>query len=294
MINRAGFIAVLGRPNVGKSTLLSSILKEKISIISNKPQTTREKIKIIHLYKDCQMIFLDTPGIQKPRNKLGNYMEQATLSSLSEADLILWLVDESDYLGTWDKYISELLKKTNIPVMLVINKVDLVENLAKVKSIYADFDFINEICTVSAKNNTNIEFLLDRIYSYMIEGPAFYPEDMITDRSERFIVGELIREKALHYLDEEIPHGIAVEIEKMKNREDKPICDIDAVIYCEKQSHKGIIIGKNGRKLKGIGKSARIEIQKFLDIQVNLTLWVKVNKNWREKAELVKRMGYKE
>lgn len=294
MINKAGFIAVLGRPNVGKSTLLEAILKEKISIISNKPQTTREKIKIIHLYKDAQMIFLDTPGIQKPKNKLGNFMEEATLSSIPEADVILWIVDESTYLGKWDKHIAELLQKQKQPVILIINKSDLIKNLEEVKACYKDFSFIRDICVISAKQNQNMDSVLNKIVDLLPLSPPFYPEDMITDRTERFIVGELIREKTLHYLDEEIPHGIAVDIENMKLRDSGDLYDIDATIYCEKDSHKGIVIGKNGRKLKGIGKQARLEIEKFLGCKVNLQLWVKVNKNWREKETLVRKMGYRE
>lgn len=292
MIKKAGFISVLGRPNVGKSTLLEAILKEKISIISDKPQTTREKIKIIQLYRDSQMIFLDTPGIQKPKNKLGVFMEDETVSSIGESDLVLWVVDESEYIGKWDKHIAQLLSEKTIPVILVINKSDLIKDIEKVKQCYEGLSFIQEICIISARKAHNVEALLETIYEKLPAHPGYYPEDMITDKTERFIVAEFIREKALMYLEDEIPHGIAVEVQKMRQRESGGIYDIEAVIYCERDAHKGIVIGKNGRKLKGIGKQARLEIEKFLSQKVNLQLWVKVNKNWREKELLIKKMGY--
>lgn len=292
---KSGFITIVGRPNVGKSTLLNNIIGEKLSIISDKPQTTRNKIQCVYTEEDCQMVFLDTPGIHKPKNKLGNYMMDVVKSSFSEMDMILWLVDDSLKLGPGDKYILEELKKLKIPKMLVINKVDkLNENqLESIINQYEEYDIFEDIVPISALKNKNVNRLIAKLKKYLPEGPQYFPEDMITDQPERFIVAEIIREKALHYLDQEVPHGIAIEIEQMRNRENQDIVDVSATIYCERDSHKGIIIGKNGRKLKGIGKAARVEIERLLGSKVFLELWVKVRKNWRDKESLVKKLGYK-
>ncbi|WP_066495372.1 GTPase Era [Abyssisolibacter fermentans] len=292
---KSGFITIVGRPNVGKSTLLNNIIGEKLSIISDKPQTTRNKIQCVYTEEDCQIVFLDTPGIHKPKNKLGNYMMDVVKSSFSEMDMILWLVDDSLKLGPGDKYILEELKKLKIPKMLVINKVDKLneKQLESIINQYEEYDIFEDIVPISALKNKNVNRLIAKLKKYLPEGPQYFPEDMITDQPERFIVAEIIREKALHYLDQEVPHGIAIEIEQMRNRENQDIVDVSATIYCERDSHKGIIIGKNGRKLKGIGKAARVEIERLLGSKVFLELWVKVRKNWRDKESLVKKLGYK-
>lgn len=292
---KSGFITIIGRPNVGKSTLLNHIIGEKISIISDKPQTTRNKIQFIHTTEKSQMIFVDTPGIHKPKNKLGEFMNKEVSLALEDMDVLVWVVDDSMEIGPGDSRILKKLEGINIPKILVINKIDKLSN-ENVKKLIEKFEKRHDfkyIVPISAARGKNIDTLLESIESLLPEGPEYYPEDMITDQQERIIVSEIVREKTLRYLDQEIPHGIAVETTMMKEREDKDIIDIHATIYCEKDSHKGIIIGKGGRKLKGIGKSAREDIEKFLDTKVNLQLWVKVNKNWREKENLVKRMGYK-
>ncbi|WDV44519.1 GTPase Era [Clostridiaceae bacterium M8S5] len=292
---KSGFVTIIGRPNVGKSTLLNNIIGEKLSIISDKPQTTRNKIQCIHTEDECQIVFLDTPGIHKPKNKLGNYMMDAVKSTFAGVDIILWLVDESLKLGAGDKYILEELKKIKAKKILVINKMDKLNkaSLANIAMQYEEFGIFEDIVPISALKDINVNRLLNRIKKHLPEGPQYFPGDMITDQPERFIAAEIIREKALHYLDQEIPHGIAVEIEKMKSRNNKEIVDVSATIYCERDSHKGIIIGKNGRKLKGIGKASRMEIERLLGSKVFLELWVKVKKNWRDKESLIKRMGYK-
>lgn len=292
---KSGFITIIGRPNVGKSTLLNHIIGEKISIISDKPQTTRNKIQFIHTTENSQMIFVDTPGIHKPKNKLGEFMNKEVSLALADMDVLVWVIDDSMEIGPGDSKILQRLEGINIPKILVINKIDKLsnENISKLVDKFKkrhDFKFI---VPISAQRGRNVDTLLESIESLLPEGPKYYPEDMITDQQERIIVAEIVREKTLKYLDQEIPHGIAVETTMMKERKDKDIIDIHSTIYCEKDSHKGIIIGKDGRKLKGIGKSAREDIERFLDIKVNLQLWVKVNKNWREKENLVKRMGYK-
>ena len=292
---KSGFITIIGRPNVGKSTLLNQILGEKIAIVSDKPQTTRNRIQSIHTTDKYQMIFVDTPGINKARNKLDEFMTKEVSTALEDMDVLLWLIDDSLSLGSGDKKILEDLKTIKTPKILVINKMDKLseKNLEKIKNNYKDINIFEDIVPISAINGKNVDKLLNKISGILPEGPKYYPEDMITDQPERVIVGEIIREKSLHYLQQEVPHGVAVEVTSMKERKEKEIIDIQATIFCEKDSHKGIIIGKSGRKLKGIGKSSRQEIEKFLGIKVNLQLWVKVTKNWREKENLVKRMGYK-
>lgn len=292
---KSGFITIIGRPNVGKSTLLNHIIGEKISIISDKPQTTRNKIQFIHTTKTSQMIFVDTPGIHKPKNKLGEFMNKEVSLALEDMDVLVWIVDDSMEIGPGDSRILKSLEDIHMPKILVINKIDKLSNgeVDKLIEKYNRKHNFKYIIPISAKQGKNVDTLIKNIEKLLPEGPKYYPEDMITDQQERIIISEIVREKTLRYLNEEVPHGIAVETTMMKERKDKNIIDIHSTIYCEKDSHKGIIIGKGGRKLKGIGKSAREDIEKFLNLKVNLQLWVKVNKNWREKENLIKRMGYK-
>lgn len=292
---KSGFVSVIGRPNVGKSTLLNKVIGEKISIISDKPQTTRNKIQMVYTDEDSQIVFLDTPGVQRPKNKLGEYMLGISRSSLSEVDVITFVVDNSLELGKLDSYILNQLKNIDTPKVLIINKIDLLseDEVNKLVEKFATYKIFEEIIPISAKDGMNIENYLKTLKNMISEGPKYFPEDMITDQPEKFIISELIREKALHNLEEEVPHGIFVKIEDIKSRENKDLIDVYANIYCERNSQKGIIIGKGGKKLKQIGSEAREDIQKLLGSKVNLQLWVKVEKNWRTKEEQVKRFGYK-
>ena len=292
---KSGFVTIVGRPNVGKSTLINGILGEKIAIMSDKPQTTRDKIMAIHQRDDAQIIFMDTPGMHKPKHKLGEYMIRAAIETLKEVDLVLFMVDESKKIGPGDQWIIDTLKMSGKKVFLIINKMDLLsfEEYAALVEKYQAFDFVKEVIGISAVNQQNVDILMEKVLDELPEGPMYYPDDMITDLPEKMIVGEIIREKILHYIRDEIPHGVAVEVEKMKLREDGTIYDIDATIICEKKSHKGIIIGKDGRKLKGIGKSARLDIELFLDTKVFLQLWVKVRPGWRDNEGQLKNLGYK-
>jgi len=293
---KSGFIAVVGRTNVGKSTLLNALVGQKLSIVSDKPQTTRNNIRLIRTTEDSQMVFIDTPGFHKPKSKLSAFMLESAGSSVKDVDLVLFLVEEDTKIGRGDSMLIEKLKDVDVPVILVINKIDKVpkeELLAKI-ALYQGYDFIDEIVPVSALKNENIDTLVKVIEEYLPEGPMFFPEDMITDRAERFVVSEIVREKALRYLQMEIPHGIAVEVMAMKEREDGSLIDIDINIYCEKKSHKGIIIGKGGEMLKRIGTAARRDIEGMLDTKVNLNLWVKVRDSWRDKAFDLKELGYSE
>lgn len=296
-MHKSGFVSVVGRPNVGKSTLLNRILKEKLSITSNKAQTTRNKITMIHTDDRGQIIFLDTPGIQSPKNKLGDFMLKTSVSSMEGVDVILMVVDMSDYLGPKDQMILDAMEKEgrNIPAILVINKVDVAprDEVLPIIAKFAAMNRFEDIVPVSALNDENVDHLVDVIFEHLPEGPQYFPEDMITDQPEKFIVAELIREKGLFYLRDEVPHGLAVSVDSMKEVEGKDRMDIQATIYVERDSHKGIIIGKNGQMLKRIGTEARKEIEAFLGEHVNLRLWVKVSKNWREKDEKVKAFGYK-
>ena len=296
-MHKSGFVSVVGRPNVGKSTLLNRILKEKLSITSNKAQTTRNKITMIHTDDRGQIIFLDTPGIQSPKNKLGDYMLKTSVSSMEGVDVILMVVDMSDYLGPKDQMILDAMEKEgrDIPAILVINKVDVAprDEVLPIIAKFAAMNRFEDIVPVSALNDENVDHLVDVIFDHLPEGPQYFPEDMITDQPEKFIVAELIREKGLFYLRDEVPHGLAVSVDSMKEAEGKDHMDIQATIYVERDSHKGIIIGKNGQMLKRIGTEARKEIEAFLGEHVNLRLWVKVSKNWREKDEKVKAFGYK-
>lgn len=283
MAFKSGFVTIIGRTNVGKSTLINKVIQEKLLIVSDKPQTTRNKISAIYNGKSSQIVFLDTPGMHRPKNKYSEQLVRTTKRTLGEVDVVIFMIDSSLTIGPGDKYIAEILKTVSVPVILVINKTDLVSKteLATIMKIYESYNFIKEIVCISALNDINIRGLIKTIENYMPEGPEYYPRDMIIDQTERKIASELIREKLLMYLQDEVPHGVFVKIDLMKEREDKKIVDIAATIICEKKSHKGIIIGKGGRKLKGIGKSAREDIEKMLDMKVFLTLWVKVKKDWR-------------
>lgn len=292
---KSGFISVVGRANVGKSTLMEKILREKISIISNKPQTTRDKIQIIYNDEDSQIIFIDTPGIQTPKNKLQEKLFEFSEDSLKESDVVTFVIDNSLEIGRLDNEIIEMLKDIQVPKILLINKVDLLskKELETIKAKYEAMDMFENIIAISALKDSNIDKYIDKIKYMLDDGPAYYDRDMITDKSERFIVSEIIREKALNNLSYEVPHGIAVRIDNFKERENKKLIDIDATIIVEKNSHKEIVIGKGGSMVKKIGIEARKEIEKFLDSKVNLKLWVKVEKDWRKKEKLVDRFGYK-
>ncbi len=294
-MTKSGFVSVIGRPNVGKSTLLNRLLGEKISIISNKPQTTRDQIKMIYNDDESQIIFVDTPGMQNPRNKLGDYMLNISKESVVDADLILYIVDASPYIGARDTDIINFLKTLDLPVILAINKVDTVEKgkILELISLYKDLDFISEIIPISASMGDNVDQLLNTIKEYLPEGPKYYPEDYITDKSERFIISEIIREKALTNLREEVPHGIGVIVDSVKDSKDGNSYNIGATIYTERDSHKGIILGKGGAMIKKIRLEATEDLEKFLGKKVNLDLWVKVEKNWREKEDKLKNFGYK-
>lgn len=291
---KSGFISIIGRPNVGKSTLLNGILGEKIAIATSKPQTTRNTIRGIYTTGDCQMVFIDTPGIHKPKTKLGNFMTDSALNTFKEVDLVLFLVDDSLSQGPGDKYIVEMLKNINTPKFLVINKMDKInpEDYEKIYNEYEQTGIFDEIFPVSALEQKNIDILLESIEKFIPEGPQYFPSDMITDHPERFIVSEILREKVLMFLEDEVPHGVAIEIESFQ--EEERVTRISAVVYCEKKSHKGIIIGQGGRKLKGIGKSAREEIEALLGNKVFLQLWVKVKENWRNSDFALSNFGYKD
>ncbi len=292
---KSGFVTIIGRPNVGKSTLMNHLIGQKIAITSNKPQTTRNRIQTVYTDKERgQIVFLDTPGIHQAKNKLGEYMVNAAERTLGEVDVILWLVEPSNFIGAGEQHIIKQLKKVSTPVLLVINKVDTVKReriLEFIDTYRKVYDFA-EIIPASALRGQNMDTVLDMIFKYLPYGPQFYDEDVVTDQPERAIVAEIIREKALHALDDEIPHGIAVYIDRMRERRGTRIIDIDATIVCERDSHKGIVIGKGGAMLKKIGTNARYEIERLLDTQVNLKLWVKVKKDWRDSDSLIKNFGY--
>ena len=291
---KTGFIGIIGRPNVGKSTLLNSILGEKIAITTDKPQTTRNTIRGIYTRSDVQMVFIDTPGIHKPHSKLGAYMTESAVNTFKEVDVILFLVDSDMSKGPGDKYILEMLKDVHTPKILVINKIDTMEPeyFRRIYDEYSALGIFEDVFGTSALEGRNVDRLIGRIEDFLQEGPMFFPEDMVTDHPERFIVSEIIREKLLLYLNDEVPHGVAVEIESF--REEPGITRIGAVIYCERKSHKGIIIGKQGKKLKGVGKAARLEMEALLGCKVFLELWVKVRENWRDSDIALSNFGYKD
>lgn len=292
---KSGFITVLGRSNVGKSTFLNHIMGEKLSIISNKPQTTRDKIKMIYTTENMQCIFLDTPGIQKPKNKLGEYMLKVSKESLNDADIVTYIVDNSKIIGENEEYILTFLKNIETPIILVINKIDLLskEDLEEVITLYKEYDIFKKIITVSAVSGKNIDEYFNAVYELLPEGPMYYDEDEITDQPVKKIVSEIIREKALIYLSEEIPHGINVVVDSLKHRTEKNIYDIYATIVVEKKSHKGMVIGKNGKMIKKIGTDARIDIENFLESKINLKLWVKIDPDWRNVNSRLSEYGYK-
>ncbi len=291
---KSGFVTIIGRPNVGKSTLMNHLIGQKIAITSQKAQTTRNRIQTVYTSEEGQIVFVDTPGINKARNKLGDYMLEAAVRTLDGVDAVLWLVEPSTFIGKGEEYILSRLAKVKTPVVLVVNKIDTVDKEALLKAVVtynARYDFAG-IVPVSAVTGENTDELLKTIFDLLPEGPMYYDEDTVTDQPERQIVAELIREKALRRLSEEIPHGIAVVVERMRGRKKDSIMDIDAVIVCERDSHKGIIIGKNGKMIKQIGTDARTEIENLLDTKVNLKLWVKVRKDWRDSDILLKNYGY--
>ena len=291
---RSGFATLIGRPNVGKSTLMNHLIGQKIAITSNKPQTTRNRIQTVYTSKEGQIVFLDTPGIHKAKNKLGEYMVNVAERTLKEVDVVLWLVEPTDFIGKGERHIAEQLKKANVPVILIMNKIDTVEK-SKIEGFmdgYREiFDFADMI-PVCALRGVNMERVIHAIFKYLPYGPKYYDDDTVTDQPQRQIAAELIREKALRCLEEEIPHGIAVSIEKMQERRGGEIMDIEATLICERDSHKGIIIGQGGAMLRKIGSQARHEIEKMLEMKVNLQLWVKVKKDWRDSDYMIKNFGY--
>ena len=291
---KSGLVTLIGRPNVGKSTLMNHLIGQKIAITSDKPQTTRNRIQTVYTDDRGQIIFLDTPGIHKAKNKLGEYMVNVAENTLKEVDVILWLVEPTTFIGAGERHIAERLSKIKTPVILVINKIDTVKSKEEILTFIAAYkDILNfaEIIPVSALKEMNIEDVKSSIFKYLPAGPQFYDEDTVTDQPMRQIAAELIREKALRMLDDEIPHGIAVVIDQMKERPNG-IIDVDATIVCERDSHKGIIIGKGGSMLKRIGTAARMEIENLMDTKVNLKLWVKVRREWRDSDMYMKNYGY--
>ena len=294
MGKKSGFVALIGRPNVGKSTLMNTLIGQKIAITSDKPQTTRNKIQTVYTDERGQIVFEDTPGIHKARTKLGEYMTGVVKHTLKDVDLILWIVEASTYIGQSDMQIAENLKGSDKPVILAINKTDKLKSKEAVLEIidkYSKLLEFTEIVPLSALKANNTDRLLEILYNYLPEGPYYYDEDTLTDQPLRQLAAELIREKALRYLSDEIPHGIAVEIVKMKNRS-KTLVDIEADIICERESHKAIIIGKSGSMLKKIATTARKDIENLMDISVNLKVWVKVRKDWRDSDIQMKNFGY--
>ena len=291
---KSGFVTLIGRPNVGKSTLMNHLIGQKIAITSKKPQTTRNRIQTVYTCEDGQIVFLDTPGIHKAKNKLGEYMVDVAEHTLKEVDVILWLVEPTTFIGAGERHIAEQLSNVKTPVILVINKIDTLKKQEEILTFidaYKDVCKFAEIVPLSALKEKNTDLLLELLFKYLPCGPMFYDEDTVTDQPMRQIAAELIREKALRLLDDEIPHGIAVTIEKMRERKNG-IMDIEASIVCERESHKGIIIGKGGSMLKRIGTNARREIENMLEMQVNLQLWVKVRREWRDSELYMKNYGY--
>ncbi|MDI3311128.1 MAG: GTPase Era [Thermoanaerobacterium sp.] len=294
MAFKSGFAALIGRTNVGKSTLLNALLNEKVAITSDKPQTTRNTIQGILRGEDYQVIFIDTPGIHKPKHKLSEFMIESVKKTLAEVDLIIYMVEPDVEVGPGDKYIIDHLINIETPVILVINKIDTVshETVDMSIQIFKQLYDFKDVLPISALKNMNIDLLKHTIVSYIPEGPQYFPSDYITDRPEKFLVSEIIREKILNYLEDEVPHGVYVEVDSMKTREDKDILDIEAFIYCEKESHKAIIIGKNGQMLRKIGSSARIELESLFGQKIYLDLWVKVRKGWRDNVSILRNFGY--
>ncbi|KKK35489.1 GTPase Era [Salinicoccus sediminis] len=292
---KSGFVSIIGRPNVGKSTFMNKVLGQKIAIMSDKPQTTRNKIQGVYTTDDSQMIFIDTPGIHKPKHQLGEHMMKVARNTLRETEVILFLVNVSEELGRGDEFIIDMLQNTKTPIVLVMNKIDLVhpDKLIQQIEVYKDKLEFSDIVPISALQGNNIEKLLEVIEGYLPEGPMYYPADRVTDHPEHFIVSELIREKALHLTSQEIPHAIGVEIDRMK-ADEKGTVHVSATIYVERNSQKGMVIGKNGKMLKEIGKLARADIENLLGSKVFLEVWVKVQKDWRNKTQFIRSLGYKD
>ncbi len=293
---KSGFIAIIGRPNVGKSTLMNHLIGQKIAITSNKAQTTRNRIQTVYTDEEAQLVFLDTPGINRAKNKLGEYMMNVAHGTLAEVDVVMWIVEPTTFIGAGERHIIDVLENVKTPVILVINKTDTVGEQEVVDAIntYKEVHDFDAIVPVSALRGRNTDELVKTIKTLLPYGPQFYDEDTITDQPERQIVSELVREQALRLLDKEIPHGIAVVIDRMKVREDGGLIDIDATIICERDSHKGIIIGRQGAMLKKIGTKARVSMENLLDTKVNLKLWVKVKKDWRDSDTLIRNYGYRD
>ncbi len=291
---KSGFVALIGRPNVGKSTLMNRLIGQKIAITSNRPQTTRNRIQTVYTCDRGQIIFLDTPGIHKAKNKLGEYMVSVAEKTLNDVDLVLWLVEPSNFIGAGEKHIAEQLSRAQCPVILVMNKADTVkkDEIAGFLENYKKLCRFDDVLAVSALRKINTDMVIDTILNFLPYGPQYYDEDTVTDQPMRQIAAEIIREKSLHALKEEIPHGIAVTVDKMREREDGSMVDIEATIVCERDSHKGIIIGKQGSMLKKIGSNARYELEQMLEQKVNLKLWVKVRKDWRDSDIQMKNFGY--
>ena len=291
---KSGFVSVIGRSNVGKSTLLNRVLGEKLTIISDKPQTTRNKIQLVYTDENMQAIFLDTPGIQTPKNKLGDYMLKVSMSTLNEVDVITYIVDTTEEIGKLDSEIIEKLRLVNTKIILLINKIDKIasDKVNELVEMYTKVGIFEQIIPISALNGDNVEGYLTSLRNTLPEGPMYYDKDSVTDQPIRQIVQELIREKALINLSDELPHGIAITIEKFKERQDKNLIDIDATIIVEKKSHKGMVIGKKGSMIKKIGTDARIDIEQLLDTKVNLKLWVKIDEEWRNKDSRLRYLGY--
>ena len=293
--HKSGFVTIIGRPNVGKSTFVNSVIGHKIAIMSDKAQTTRNKIQGVMTQEDAQIIFLDTPGIHKPKHKLGDYMMRVATNTLSEIDAIMFMVNVNEDIGRGDEYIMEMLKSVKTPVFLVLNKIDLVhpdELMPRIEK-YKKYMNFTEIVPISALEGLNVEHFINVIKSYLPEGPKYYPDNQISDHPEQFVVSELIREKILHLTNEEIPHAIGVNVDRMI-KEDEERVRIEATIFVERDSQKGIVIGKGGKKLKEVGKRARQDIEGLLGSKVYLELWVKVQKDWRNKVNFIRQMGYLE
>ncbi|WP_237036286.1 GTPase Era [Mediannikoviicoccus vaginalis] len=292
---KSGFISIIGRSNVGKSTFLNKVIGERISIVSSRPQTTRNNIKFIYTDDKMQCIFIDTPGIQKPKNKLGEFMLESATSAFKDVDIITYIVDNSGVIGENENYIISKLKEEKKPIILLINKTDIIseERTQEIIKTFEEFGIFDIILPISALTGRNIDEYFETIYEMLPEGPKYYDEDEITDQSVRSICAEIVREKALLFLQEEVPHGINIEINKFKKRENRELYDIEATILVEKKSHKGIVIGKGGEMIKKIGMTARTDMETFLDSQVNLRLWVKIDADWRNNLNKLQNFGYK-
>lgn len=291
--HKSGFVSIIGRPNVGKSTFMNRVIGHKIAIMSDKAQTTRNKIQGVMTRNDAQIIFLDTPGIHKPKHKLGDYMMRVAKNTLSEIDAIMFMVNVNEEIGRGDEYIMEMLKNVKTPVFLVLNKIDLVHPDALMTRIeqYQKYMNFTEIVPISALEGLNVDHFIDVLKTYLPEGPKYYPDDQISDHPEQFVVSEIIREKILHLTSEEIPHAIGVNVDRMIKENDERV-RVEATIYVERDSQKGIVIGKGGKKLKEVGKRARHDIEMLLGSKVYLELWVKVQKDWRNKVNFIRQMGY--